>query len=82
VEPKVILPYDPIPGEVPRKVAIDRKRKEFRSLEFDRLLHESGIDFKNKDQSVEWLRLEYFDDTTYDDNSNEDWIRRVEDEEG
>lgn len=28
------------------------------------------------------MRLEYFDDTTYDDNSNEDWIRRVEDEEG
>ncbi|CAK83095.1 unnamed protein product (macronuclear) [Paramecium tetraurelia] len=82
VEPKVILPYDPIPGEVPRKVAIDRKRKEFRSLDFNRLLQEAGIEFKQKDQSVEWLKLEYFDDTTFDDNSNEDWIRREEDEEG
>jgi len=27
VEPKVMVTYDPIPGEVPRKVAIDRKRK-------------------------------------------------------
>lgn len=28
------------------------------------------------------MHLEYFDDTTYDDNSNEDWIKRMEDEEG
>ena len=27
VEPKVMEPYDPIPGRVPRKVAIDRKKK-------------------------------------------------------
>jgi len=26
VEPKVMVTYDPIPGEVPRKVAIDRKK--------------------------------------------------------
>lgn len=27
VEPKVMEPYDPIPGRVPRKVAIDRRKK-------------------------------------------------------
>lgn len=31
---------------------------------------------------MEWLKLEYFDDTTFDDNSDEDWIRRQYDEEG
>lgn len=32
VEPKVMQPYDPIPGRVPRKVAIDRKKKEYASF--------------------------------------------------
>jgi dynein heavy chain len=27
VDPKVMEPFDPIPGRVPRKVAIDRKKK-------------------------------------------------------
>lgn len=27
VEPKVMEPFDPIPNRVPRKVAIDRKKK-------------------------------------------------------
>lgn len=40
------------------------------------------ISFQKQDASVEWLKLEYFDDTTYDDNSNEDWIRREIDEDG
>ena len=31
---------------------------------------------------MEWLKLEYFDDTTFDDSSNEDWIKRQYDEEG
>lgn len=32
VEPKVMEPYDPIPGRVPRKVAIDRRKKEYASF--------------------------------------------------
>ena len=35
VEPKVMEPYEPIPGRVPRKVAIDRKRKEFSSFNIE-----------------------------------------------
>ena len=31
-------PFDPIPGQVPRKVAIDRRRKEFASFDLDELL--------------------------------------------
>ena len=40
VDPKVMEPYDPIPGRVPRKVAIDRKRKEFASFNLEELLLE------------------------------------------
>ncbi len=31
-------PFDPIPGQVPRKVAIDRKRKEYSSYNLEELL--------------------------------------------
>lgn len=31
---------------------------------------------------VEWLPLELFDDTTFDDFSNEEWMERRKDEEG
>jgi hypothetical protein len=35
-------PYDPIPGRVPRKVAIDRKKKEYSGFSIDQLLAEKG----------------------------------------
>jgi dynein heavy chain len=38
VEPKVMEPYDPIPGRVPRKVAIERKRKEFKNISLEEVL--------------------------------------------
>jgi len=31
-------PFEPIPGRVPRKVAIDRKRKEYASYSIEKLL--------------------------------------------
>ena len=49
VDPKVMEPYDPIPGRVPRKVAIDRKRKEFASFNLEELLLEQvnlNVDLK------------------------------------
>ena len=38
VDPKVMEPFEPIPGRVPRKVAIDRKRKEYASYSIEKLL--------------------------------------------
>jgi hypothetical protein len=40
---KVLEPYDPTPGRVPRKVAIDRKKKEYASFSIDTLLVERGF---------------------------------------
>lgn len=45
VEPKVMEPYDPIPGRVPRKVAIERKRKEFKNISLEEVLQ--SLVFKN-----------------------------------
>jgi hypothetical protein len=47
IDPKVLEPYDPIPGRVPRKVAIDRKKKEYASFDIEELLTmEVNIIFK------------------------------------
>ena len=35
-------PYDPIPGRVPRKVAIDRKKKEYASFNIEQILADNG----------------------------------------
>jgi hypothetical protein len=43
-------PYDPIPGRVPRKVAIDRKKKEYSGFSIDHLLAEKG-----KNQNIQAL---------------------------
>jgi len=38
IDPKVLEPYDPIPGRVPRKVAIERKKKEYQSFNIEDLI--------------------------------------------
>ena len=68
-------PYDPIPGRVPRKVAIDRRKKEYASFSIEELLSETGIDFAEK-RKESWLPLHYFDDSLFDDYSNEGWIEK------
>ena len=55
-------PYIPIPGRVPRKVELDRKKKQFKSFDLEHLLEESGV-FKNEEAPyLRWLPLDLFDD--------------------
>lgn len=74
-------PYDPIPGQVPRKVAIDRKKKEFMSYQLEDLMAFLNIDLNKRDVQCEWLPLEIFDDTTFDDNSAIEWLVRTQGDE-
>jgi len=81
VDPKVMEPYDPIPGRVPRKVAIDRKKKEYASYDVEELLIQEGVDYNSKlNEHVNWLELELFDDCTFDDYSNQYWIDKSKSE--
>lgn len=66
-------PYDPIPGRVPRKVAIDRKKKEYASFNLNQLFELAKINFVEKTKES-WLPLHYFDDNTFDDYPSEGWI--------
>ncbi|KAM4652007.1 dynein axonemal heavy chain 1 [Discoglossus pictus] len=43
-EPKVQLPFDVGPGQCPRKVELERRRREYRKLNITQLLVDKGID--------------------------------------
>ena len=78
MDPKVTEPYDPIPGRVPRKVAIDRKKKEYANYDVEELLLQEGVDYNDDSNNfVDWLELELFDDNTYDDYLNSYWIEKA-----
>jgi len=43
-------PFEPVPGQVPRNVAIDRRRKEFASYNLEELLEYVGVDFNKREE--------------------------------
>ena len=76
-EPKVYETYKPIQGRVPRKVEIDRKKKEYKSYRIEDLLGEVEVDKNGEPGYLTWLPLELFDDETFDDYSPEEWIQKA-----
>jgi dynein heavy chain len=74
-------PYDPLPGRVPRKVAIDRKKKEYASFNLNQLFEQARINFVEKTKES-WLPLHFFDDSTFDDYIEVGWIEKKVDEDG
>ena len=82
-DPKVMEPFQAIPGKPPRKVVIDRQRKLFASLDIEDLLLELGIDYRNPQENpADWLPLEPFDDLEYDCRLPHEWIDMGYDVEG
>ncbi|XP_058497468.1 dynein axonemal heavy chain 1 [Solea solea] len=88
--PKVQIPYQTIPGQIPRKLAIERRRREFLKLDFEQLLKEKHIDsnfimprhLSSKDEDgtmpsnpvSPFLPLEIFDNEDYDCRTPGDWL--------
>ncbi|XP_071349900.1 dynein axonemal heavy chain 1-like [Trachinotus anak] len=89
-KPKVRIPYQTTPGQIPRKLAIERCRREYLILDFEQLLAEKGIDSNlimprrpnSSDEDVTtpdnpvspYLALEIFDNEDYDCRTPEDWL--------
>ena len=67
-------PYDPIPGRVPRKVDIERKRIAFTSVNIKKEMEQRGLKKvlleSMEDRKINWMKLETFDDKTLDDYSS------------
>jgi len=67
-------------GEFHEKLQLIKKKKEYASYDIEKLLLQENVDINNPDKNVEWLPIELFDDTTFDDFSNEEWMVRAENE--
>ena len=72
LDPKVFESHEPIPGKVPRKVVIDRKRKQFAALNIEDLLKKEGLDLAQPQTA--WLPLEPFDDYDLETRTAQEWI--------
>ncbi|KAM9332808.1 dynein axonemal heavy chain 1-like [Pholidichthys leucotaenia] len=86
-KPKVQMPYKTRPCQIPRKLEIERRRREYLNVDFENLLAEKGIDcslliLKNNDDSMTspdspispYLPLEIFDNEDYDCRTPEEWL--------
>lgn len=75
IEPKIYEPMENEPGKAPRKVILDRRRKEFNTISVQNELDNIGINLSVKNESAESkLPLEAFDDDSYEIRTPEDWI--------
>ncbi|XP_006892361.1 PREDICTED: dynein heavy chain 1, axonemal [Elephantulus edwardii] len=43
-EPKVQVPFQVLPGQCPRKIEIERRKRQYLSLDIEKLLNQEGID--------------------------------------
>ena len=43
VEPKVLSPHKTRPGQIPREIQVERKKRAFMQVDVTRLLHENGV---------------------------------------
>ncbi|XP_029005758.1 dynein axonemal heavy chain 1 [Betta splendens] len=89
-KPKVQIPYQTKPGQIPRKLQIERLRREYLQLDVEQLLVEKGIDSRlimprtadSRDGCVNapdshvspYLPLEIFDNEEYDCRTPEGWL--------
>uniref|UniRef100_UPI0037E91524 dynein axonemal heavy chain 1 n=1 Tax=Semicossyphus pulcher TaxID=241346 RepID=UPI0037E91524 len=86
---KVQLPYQTAPGQIPRKLQIERCRRKYLTYDLEQLLAEKGVcsnhlmtrhqsnnePVTTQDHTVSpYLPLEIFDNTEFDCRSPEDWL--------
>jgi len=79
VEPKVQVPYHTIPGQVPRKIEIERKKRVYASQDIEGLLLDRKLDYNNEEfmdpnSDVNLLPLDAFDNTDFECRSIAAWL--------
>ena len=79
-EPKISLPFEPLPGQPPRNIEIQRKKRLYSSHKIEDLLKAEGVDgkaVKDVNNNIwENLPLAAFDNSDFDVFPNvEDWMK-------
>eukprot|EP01028_Stygiella_incarcerata_P009150 TRINITY_DN426_c0_g1_i1.p1 TRINITY_DN426_c0_g1~~TRINITY_DN426_c0_g1_i1.p1 ORF type:complete len:4140 (-),score=1088.60 TRINITY_DN426_c0_g1_i1:191-12610(-) len=67
LEPKVRLPFKKEPGQVPRRVEIERRRRVYQAVDIEGL-------FPTPKSQDGYLPLESFDDTEFDSRTDAEWL--------
>jgi hypothetical protein len=76
VEPKVLVPFIPQPGRLPRAIVVTRMIKLYKSFQIEDLLDDEGVDFRNpKSSTAAWLPLDPYDDTEFECRNPQEWIQ-------
>jgi hypothetical protein len=67
-----MVPFEAVEGKTPRKIKVERKKRLFQQQDIEKLLEEMSVSMvQNKD--FHFLPLEYFDDTSFDPRTPEEW---------
>ncbi|WIA11828.1 hypothetical protein OEZ85_011917 [Tetradesmus obliquus] len=77
--PKVFVPFVTKPGDTPRKVQIQRKRRLYACQSIAELVAQEGLDLQqlSSRQDEQWDALEVFDDTTFESRNHEQWVPQI-----
>lgn len=70
-----MIPYNTKPGEVPRQVQIERKKRLFALQDISKLLGEEKVDLSDKNEQgfTKKLKIETFDNTIYETRNQSEW---------
>ena len=83
LEPKVLLPFESKPGQTPRKVETERRKRVFAAQKIEDLLQKAGIyplNNSNKENSFSVVKLSnfvplsYFDDAEFESRLPHEWL--------
>lgn len=80
VEPKVLLPYETRPGQIPRRIQVERQKRNFVTADINAELQKSGVIAHlvstvkmTKKESIESMPLSMFYNSDFDSRSMESW---------
>eukprot|EP01064_Diplonema_japonicum_P003207 TRINITY_DN1209_c2_g1_i1.p1 TRINITY_DN1209_c2_g1~~TRINITY_DN1209_c2_g1_i1.p1 ORF type:complete len:4214 (+),score=1112.95 TRINITY_DN1209_c2_g1_i1:49-12642(+) len=75
LEPKVLLPFVHVRGKVPRKIEIERKRRQYESQSVEQLCSLAGLPLDAiSAREGPTLPLEIFDNTSFDPRTPDEWM--------
>ncbi|CAM9345937.1 unnamed protein product, partial [Choristocarpus tenellus] len=82
--------FDTRPGEIPRRILIERKKRLFSQQKIENLLMERGIDHTKPlksalaylNESIPPIPVEVFDNDDFEVRSPDNWLRLGQDSQG
>ena len=88
VEPKVLSPHKTRPGQIPRRIEVERKKRNFVTVDITEALRSNGVIAHlvstlsmTKKDSIESMSLSMFYNSDFDSRTLESWIQLADESE-